>query len=439
MSQTFQYIDRNGTPYDITMEHDVQNGTLIPISGIKDTQGNWLNPARKEDIDALIQIFSSALKVDLNKVVYTTSTKNSTASAISLAVGATWNTTTNNTTVEDVVSTPSIQVMIPSTVMTQPYTVTIKQFIDASGTQITASKSYIRNAGEGFNMNIQIPSNYFKIEVTNNGASAITGFFIQTTLGMLDVSTDGLTNYGNYPVGNYGQVGRLLTSEVIEADRAETYARTNQYGEFICAPSGQNQFALEDSYFVGSNPTIGTAVAINAAAQNAFVATAPSILIRNPNAVGGKDVIIKRINLLCTVAGTGLTSLECAVLLGTGNNYTSGGTALTLRSARTQSPATALIYYSGASAIVGTNTNTITIARQRIRTGIPVVGDNFKLNFGGEPTTETGLLSGAAAAMYAHNLPPLVIPPQGTALIYLWGGGQTVAPTYEFIIEIIER
>jgi hypothetical protein len=288
-------------------------------------------------------------------------------------------------------------------------------------------------------MNIQIPSNYFKIEVTNNGVSAITGFYIQTTLGMLDVSTDGLTNYGNYPVGNYGQVGRLLTSESIEADRAETYARTNQYGEFISAPSGQNQFALEDSYFVGSNPTIGTAVAINAAAQNAFVATAPSILIRNPNAVGGKDVIVKRINLLCTVAGTGLTSLECAVSLGTGNNYTSGGTPLTLRSIRLQSPATSLIYYSGASAIVSTNTNTITIARQRIRTGIPVVGDNFKLNFGGEPTTETGLLSGAAAAMYAHNLPPLVIPPQGTALIYLWGGGQTVAPTYEFIIELIER
>lgn len=439
MPQQFQFIDRNGQPYDVLMEQDPQSGTWIPISGLKDTAGVWINPATKEGLEALQLLLSAPLKVDMNKVVYSTSTKNSTSSAISLASGTTWNSATSSATVEDVFSTPSIQVMIPASAMTQAYTVTVRQYIDLNGTQLTASKSYTRNAGEGFNMNIQIPSNYFKIEVTNNGASAITGFYIQTTLGMLGVSTDGLTNYGNYPVGNYGEIGRLLSAETIEAEKSEAMSRMNQYGEFISAPAGQQQFALEDSYFVGGNPTIGTAVALNVAARSSFLATDPSIVIRNPNAAGGRDIIVKRINLICATVGATLTSLESAVLLGTGNNYTSGGTPLTLRSTRLQTAASALVYHSGAAAIVATNTSTITLSRCRIRTGAPVIGDTYKLNFGGEPTTETGALSGTVASLFAHSLPPLVIPPQGTAAIHLWGPGQATAPTYEFSLEIVER
>lgn len=407
IKRTYPSIDRNGDPVDLTLWQD-GNGNNHSSGALVNRYGENISPATQEDIQTLQARMEQGLPFNINKTVYTVSTSNN--STAQLAVGATF-----TGGIESSFDIPSIQVLIR--LSNVAYTVNILQYIDAAGAQLIDTKTFKRVAGQPTCENIQLAGNYFRVTVTNNGASATTDFVLQTTIGNLSMSPKGLTDKGNMPVGNFGQVGRLLSSQTLEIDGTEDYTRVNQYGEFIPAPSGQIQFGLEGSYFVGGT-TIGTAVALTTATQTAFANTAPAIVIRNTNAAGGKDLIVKRITLITNTVGAGLTALDGAVLLGALSNYTSGGTSVTMKDLRTITTSAMGVLYAGASAIVSTAPSLV-VSRCKIRTGIPVIGDVYKLNFGGEPTTETGLLSGTAASLFAHNLPPLIIPPQSAGFIYL--------------------
>ena len=53
-----ELIDRNGQPYQVEVIQDPQTGTMIPISGLKNTNGEFINPATKDDIDTLTAMFN---------------------------------------------------------------------------------------------------------------------------------------------------------------------------------------------------------------------------------------------------------------------------------------------------------------------------------------------------------------------------------------------
>ena len=241
---------------------------------------------------------------------------------------------------------------------------------------------------------------------------------------------------------NYGLVSRLRASAAIVADGVNQIFRQNQIGEIIAKMVNQDQYAQEGSYFSTTNATIGTGVALGVAAATTFNATAPAITIRNTDAIGGKDIILKGLSLITTGAGTAGTDLNCVVVVDSTNRVTSGGTAQTVVNTRADSGiATIASVLSATAAIVASAAGGTArlLARMRIRTGAPVVGDTYKIAFGAEPTTETGALSGTAASLFAQRAPSCVVPPGGTALIYLWSAAQTAAPAYEWQLEFAER
>lgn len=249
---------------------------------------------------------------------------------------------------------------------------------------------------------------------------------------------------------NFGLVSRLRNALGNgSADSTIAKFRTNQLGEQFVAPPGAVGFALEGSAFASLTPVPGTGIAVNAAAQNAFNATAPAFLIRNTAAVGDKDIILRRIRLVATAAGTGLTALDAAVYVDTANRYVSGGllnnsggNALVTANTKADGAIASIAQiYSGTTAIVASAAGSGTRAHSRIklRTGIPVAGDIFTLSFGAEPQPEFGAVSGTVASAFTHSVKSLVIPPQACALIYLWGLGQTAAPAFEIDMEHVER
>lgn len=250
---------------------------------------------------------------------------------------------------------------------------------------------------------------------------------------------------------NFANVARLLSSLGISADNTPAQMRLNHRGEQMTAPAGALGFALEGSLFTALTPTLGTGVALTAAAQASFNATAPAIHIRNTNQAGGADIILRKVKLTVTGAGTGLTSLEGAAVVDTATRYTSGGilaapvaaaNGLAVANVRADRPASSgCEVRTATTAIVATNAGATTRihSRQKLRTGIPVIGDTISVVFGAEPAPEFGPLSGTVAQLMQQGAPAVVIPPQTEFMYYLWGPGMTAAPTFEVALLWSER
>lgn len=251
---------------------------------------------------------------------------------------------------------------------------------------------------------------------------------------------------------NFANVVRNIANSVLSADNTAAQMRLNHRGEQITSPQGALGFALEGSLFTAITPTLGTGMIITTATQTAFSATSPAIMIRNTNQAGGADLILRKLRLIVTGAGTGLTSLESAAVVDTANRYSSGGTlaaevaasnGLQVANIRPDRPAT-----PGAQIRTSTNTSLVASAagasarihsRQKLRTGIPVIGDHISIVYGAEPAPEFGPLSGTAAQILQQGGPAVVIPPQCDFLFYLWGPGMTAAPTFEIALVLAER
>ncbi len=99
--------------------------------------------------------------------------------------------------IETVLSLQAAQVMITCD---QPYSVFIDQFIDLAGTKLVATYTFTRLAGEPLNENVTLPGNYFRVRVTNTGASTTTTFRLDTTFGIMNTQPNTLSNYGNLKV-----------------------------------------------------------------------------------------------------------------------------------------------------------------------------------------------------------------------------------------------
>lgn len=250
---------------------------------------------------------------------------------------------------------------------------------------------------------------------------------------------------------NFANVSRFLSSIGIAPDNTAAQMRLNHRGEQMTAPAGALGFAVEGALFTYLTPTPGTGVALTTATQTAFLATAPNILIRNTNPVGGPDLILRKLRLLVTGAGTALTSLEGMAVVDTASRYVSGGllasdavsgSALVGSNVRPDMPALpGAQLRTGTTAIVASAPSATARmhSRQKLRTGIPVLGDCISVVFGAEPEPEFGALSGTAAQLMQQGAPAVVIPPQCDFLYYIWGPGMTAAPTFETMLVIAER
>lgn len=225
-------------------------------------------------------------------------------------------------------------------------------------------------------------------------------------------------------------------------DGSFAITRANKFSESIYSVNLSTQNASEGSSYVSTTPTPGTGVVL--LLQTAYSINNPSILIKNKGQTStDKDIILKRIKLICTAAGNG-NNVDCAMILDTGDKYSSGGALMVSKNTSTDSPASAdTIADIRNSSVSGIGINTTTtgrlVYRSKIKSTAAVVGDEYVLLFGAEPGPESGSLSSAAASRNTNSVPPLIIAPNGNLAIHFWTAGATVAPTYELVIEYAER
>jgi hypothetical protein len=209
--------------------------------------------------------------------------------------------------------------------------------------------------------------------------------------------------------------------------------------------SQRQAIAESGEMYVVNCQTPGTAIAY--AALTSFSATANGLfVIANNNSAGGKKIYLDRLELFQTAAvatgttwsfeaynETGIVAGTTAVITRTAVNVNNGGVA---------TRATVQAFNAGAITIpaaVGTRT---LVGQWWLPIGVNVVKDVYTVDFGSDGPA--GPKNGGAAARATDVArcvaqgPAIVIPPQSTTWINLWGCG-TSAPSFEYNLTYIER
>ena len=240
----------------------------------------------------------------------------------------------------------------------------------------------------------------------------------------------------------HGLVSRLLPQK--RPDNTESGpARFSPYGEQYMVPAVRKQHVLADegSYFVCNNASV---TGILSSAATGFVATTPSLIVYNNGAIGGKRIYLDYLRLVTTVVGSAASALarvEGAIWIDNTNRYASGGTELT---ANTRCPnmdadntSIAKVYFGAITAGAATASARcveplITFRSTVSATVADVVGETKLINFGGVEAMLNGSITVANNNNIPVSVPPVIIGPQQSALIYTWQavGGTNVAATY---------
>jgi hypothetical protein len=243
-----------------------------------------------------------------------------------------------------------------------------------------------------------------------------------------------------------GLVSRAVPSRNPDSFNNDVALRQGSYGEIYNQPLVRKAHNLADegTYFTANNAQTGIAMTAGAT----FSATAPFIVITNNASVAsGTRCYLDYINLVSTAAGgaaSTLVSLNATVVIDSTLRYTSGGTTLARPVNPNMDSATASIstVYCGAITSPAASGSARTIVGNRVirpavsATVMTVVGDSINLNFGGVEGGANGSITVANASIIPVSLPPIVIGPQSSALIYLWQNGATTPTAASFTPEV---
>jgi hypothetical protein len=210
--------------------------------------------------------------------------------------------------------------------------------------------------------------------------------------------------------------------------------RIGKYAEQYVVPLSAGLYGIADegSYFSAMTATPGTGYALGGATQTAWVATTPSVYIKNGGVAGAKALYIDQCRLTITAAGTGITSVNVAVVLDKGARTTSAGTALTVANVNGASSTTSISSGVVAGAVTASAATTpVYLYRGSLKNAAPVIGDNYVINFGAMDS------SGSAAG--ATSAGPVVVDGGQSLLIYAWYPGSTAQASGEWQCSWWER
>ena len=210
--------------------------------------------------------------------------------------------------------------------------------------------------------------------------------------------------------------------------------------------SQQDQIAHDGNLWVVNCATPGTAIAY--AALTAYSATANGLfVIYNGNAVGGASVYLKRLELFQTATVATGTTWSFEVYNETGE--VAGTTAVTtltpiqVNSAKAQTTDVVVQAFNAGAITIPAAVGTRRLVGQGwIPVGVNVVKDVYALDFGSDSplAPDRGLTAARATdtGRLVGQMPSVVIPPQSTSWINLWGCGSS-APSFEFNLTYVEK
>jgi len=197
----------------------------------------------------------------------------------------------------------------------------------------------------------------------------------------------------------------------------------------------KSTLADEGSYFTANNGQTGQATAANV--PLVFSANVPNFIVYNtatPGISTSPKIYLDYVLWAVSAAPTGTTSVQFAVVRDIGNRLSSvgtGGATLTPIRSNSAGPSSIAAISSGGQMVATTATSSaVTFVGNRILRGsIPIVNDVYILQFGSVDSVATTVGTIAAATHILEPLPPLVINPNESALIYLWYPGMSAAQT----------
>lgn len=226
-------------------------------------------------------------------------------------------------------------------------------------------------------------------------------------------------------------VQRALPNRKADGNTFTEGPRSSQYGEAYVQPFGPRIAADEGTYFIARNPTPGTGVAGHAAPVT-HDTQKPFILIKNISA--NERVYLDFIKLLVTAAGTGGTLNYATHSVDQSRTHSSGGSDLTVVRTNLAESNNSPFAIAKLGAVVPGEANTSAariIAHQRVRTVIPVVGDEVLFNFGGEIVGAGMPLEGTTELQRVIRCPPVILQPGDSYHLVLWRASQSGAASYE--------
>jgi hypothetical protein len=209
--------------------------------------------------------------------------------------------------------------------------------------------------------------------------------------------------------------------------RNETYTQTLVDGRYALADEG--------SYYVATNPTIGTGIA-GIAASTSYDATEHLFWLRNTSST--KRLYLDFIEITCTAAGANGTTSGFTVTTDRGNSRRgTGGSDITsiypANRTMTGTPEVACAF--GALATVTSTTSVQAVFNGLVRNVIKVVGDTYRFSFGDSGATwqcAGASLNGTTTAAITIPLVPVVLGEGDQVLLSDWGASQSGASSYEF-------
>jgi len=233
------------------------------------------------------------------------------------------------------------------------------------------------------------------------------------------------------------RVSRSIPQATVDTNDASN--RGGRYGEQYSAPlhSPRHYLADEGSYFIATNPTPGTAIAVTTSITT-FAETAGAVagamLFKNTEsrtAASPKRIYLDYIKLVVLGVPTSATAWQYALVIDDNPvRYTSGGSALTPVNPNGDSSETSIAtVYFGALTTAVTNNKRL-VARGNLRGVIPTTFDTLVIVSGG---VEGGgsAVSAAASGRFVDNCPPIIVGPQQNLLLSLWGPSCAAAATFE--------
>jgi hypothetical protein len=238
-----------------------------------------------------------------------------------------------------------------------------------------------------------------------------------------------------------GEVGVILGRPLGEKQIGNL--RIGKYRDLYTIPLFHKNHSLSDegSYFVATNPTPGTPVAfvVNAAVSE----TAGYFFnVKNNDAIGvnAKRIFLDYIRLISGVVPASATSAHCFVKLDNINRYSSGGSTIYPVNPNMDSNIASIAQMNaGALTTVAPSPSARVVARGVLRASIPIVNDEWILNFGAVETASS-MLIGGGVARFVVPLPPVIIGAQQTMGLQLWFPGNAVTPAqFEFELGWFER
>lgn len=203
--------------------------------------------------------------------------------------------------------------------------------------------------------------------------------------------------------------------------------------------------ADEGRYFVATNPTMGTGIAMGI--QTSFSDTANVLCnIFNNAGTATTRIYLDYIRLIVTAAGSTTTASDLAIKLDSSGatRVSSGGSSLT--------PVSVLPGYDGKNsiaqvtfgAITGTTAvNSNAVARIKLKTQTApcwTVGDSVLIKFGVLDGQGFGNTSGSATLNIGLSAAPIIITPGGNCLFHMWNtANATTPPSFEVELGWWER